>query len=77
MVHESEQLTCTAKSLAAHPSQHVEAKVAVSRFVKVLQSPHVSPVISHILERLRIKINIMKDGLQKSLACSLAARYMD
>ena len=42
-------LTGTAETLLSHADQHVQAKIAVGRFVKVLESPHMLSVILHIL----------------------------
>lgn len=42
-------LTGAAEALLAHPDQHVQAEVAVGRFVKVLESPHMLSIIFHVL----------------------------
>ena len=42
-------LTGAAEALLPHPDQHVQAEIAVGRFVKVLESPHMLSIIFHVL----------------------------
>jgi len=39
----------TAEALLPHTDQHVQAKIAVGRFVKVLESPHMLSIILHVI----------------------------
>ena len=53
------QLTCATQSFPSHSCEHVEAKVAIGRFVEMLQPPKVSAVIANILKDLEKILNLM------------------
>jgi hypothetical protein len=42
-------LTSAAKTLSAHSCQHIEAEIAISWLVEVLQSPQMGPIFTNIL----------------------------
>ena len=61
-------LTGTAETLLPHADQHVQAKIAVGRFVKVLESPHMLSVILHILhgtQEKQISLSEINSGIRK------------
>ncbi len=53
------QLTCATESFPSHSCEHVEAKVAIGRFVEMLQPPEVSAVIANILKDLGNFLNLL------------------
>lgn len=50
-------LTGAAEALLAHADEHVQTKIAIGRLVKMLESPHVLPVVLHILHKMGHKRN--------------------
>lgn len=44
------ELTGTAQALLSQSNQHIQTQVTICRFTKVLQSPHMLPIILHILQ---------------------------
>lgn len=44
------ELTGTTQALLSQSNQHIQTQVAICRFTKVLQSPHMLPIILYILQ---------------------------
>lgn len=57
-------LTGAAEALLPQTNQHVEAQVAVGRFVEVLEPPHVLPVVLHMLRQKKTNKKLIKNQHQ-------------
>lgn len=45
-------LTGAGEALLAHSDEHIQAEITVGRLIEVFQSPHMLPIILHILQRV-------------------------
>ena len=54
-----QQLTDTAESFLAETDQHIEAEIAVSRSIEMLQPPQMGAVLLHVLQMTTFNISAL------------------